>query len=75
MQKNKIYELIGYAGMFLTAISLLLLGGVNITGWVIAIAGSVVWVGYALLLKLYPILVINVILIAIDLRGFLIWLH
>jgi hypothetical protein len=75
MQKSKKFEIIGYFGMFFTAISLLLLGSVNILGWVIAITGSVLWVAYGILLKLYPILGINLILIIIDIRGLLIWLH
>jgi hypothetical protein len=75
MEKSKKYEILGYIGMFFTAISLLLLGNVNILGWIIAITGSVLWVAYGILLKLYPILGINLILIVIDIRGLLIWMH
>ena len=72
---NKKYEALGYIAMFLTAASLLLLGNVNLFGWVIAITGSIIWVVYGLALKLYPILGINTILIIIDIRGLLLWLH
>lgn len=72
---NKKYEILGYIGMFFTAASLLLLGNVNIFGWVIAITGSLLWIIYGIALKLYPILGINTILVIIDLRGLLLWLH
>lgn len=66
-------DLIGYSGMVLTAVSLLILGNQSYLGWVAAIAGSVVWVVYAGVLKLYPILGINLILIVIDIRGLVLW--
>lgn len=66
-------DIIGYTGMALTAISLLILGNLSYMGWLVAITGSVLWVAYAIVLKLYPILGINLILIAIDVRGLLIW--
>ena len=68
-------EIVGYSGMALTAISLLLLGSANLLGWILAVAGSAVWIGYAVVLRLYPILGINLILIAIDIRGLILWLH
>ena len=66
-------DMIGYTGMLFTAISLLILGNSSYLGWVAAIIGSLIWVVYGIILKLYPILGINLILIAIDFRGLLLW--
>lgn len=66
-------DIIGYTGMAFTAISLLILGNSSYFGWVAAIIGSLIWVVYGIILKLYPILGINLILIAIDVRGLLLW--
>ncbi|MCL5793375.1 MAG: hypothetical protein M1138_00875 [Candidatus Thermoplasmatota archaeon] len=73
MSEFKKTDLIGYTGMAFTAVSLLILGNLSYIGWVVAITGSIIWVAYAVILKLYPILGINLILIAIDVRGLLIW--
>jgi hypothetical protein len=68
-------EWIGYSGMLMTAISLILLGNTNIFGWVVAISGGLMWISYGITLKLYPIIGINILLIFIDIRGMIIWLH
>ncbi len=62
---------LGYFSASLTILGLYVIGKFRERriGWVISGAGSAMWVAYALLIGSYPVVLINVVLMGIDIGN------
>ena len=62
---------IGYFSAFLTILGFYVIGKYRNKkfGWLISGAGSASWVVYALLISSYPVVLINVVLLGIDISN------
>lgn len=62
---NPLFELVGYAGSLLVAVSLMMKSIVRLR--VINLLGALIFVSYGLLIHAYPVALMNALIVAIDL--------
>lgn len=62
-----------WLGMVLIVLSIYLIGEENKIGFILGVLGSLSWVVFALLVKSYPTLFLNITLVFLNTRGYLKW--
>jgi hypothetical protein len=66
-------ELVGYAAMIGIWVGLYLLTLKLRLGWLVGLAGCILWVIYGVILGLLPIIVTDIVFCGINIHGYMKW--
>jgi hypothetical protein len=62
-----------WLGMVVSFISMWLLSGKKRQGWIFYVASSLLWTGYGFYIRSIPVIVMDIVLCVMGIRGYLIW--